>query len=284
MITVKSLASSHNGKVREHNEDAVYADDQRGLWIVADGMGGHASGEVASQLTVDTIATAIANKKTLQEAIIMSHQAILSQAQENPNQKGMGTTVVAAQRFKTGFKIAWVGDSRINLITDRLQQLSIDHSFVQDMVSREILTAEEAQNHPQKNLLVRSLGMEERRFKVDELMIFPKSSGILLLVSDGVSDYLQEQELQTIFKQTETLAKNMADIEQAVLNTEAADNFSVVAIEFKLDKREKWQNKLKWKGRLGEVRIPTNSPENKYNVMMLGFLTSPQPTLVDKKL
>jgi len=246
MLTVKSITVSHTGHVREHNEDALYADDHQGIWLVADGMGGHASGEVASQLAVKSIIEAINEGQPLTEAIKQSHLAILNQAEQKPEQKGMGTTIVAAQQLKTSFKIAWVGDSRAYLINNQLQQITTDHSFVQDMVFREILTSEEAEKHPQKNLINRSLGMEGRPCKVDYKTIYPTASGALLLVTDGVSDFLSHEQIQSLFKPAQSQAETSQQLTQAILKTEAADNFSFVIIDFKLGWREKWQNKFKW--------------------------------------
>jgi len=119
VLSVSSLSVSHIGKVRTHNEDALYFDDEQGVWLVADGMGGHASGEVASAMAIEVISSAVNNKDALDNAITSAHQKILQQGTEQPEQKGMGTTIVAATVRKTGFDIAWVGDSRIYLHTHK---------------------------------------------------------------------------------------------------------------------------------------------------------------------
>ena len=249
MIPVKSIVVSQNGKVRQHNEDAVFVDDQSGLWLVADGMGGHACGEVASALAAESVSKSVAKGEGLGDAIKQAHLAIVEQAKSNTEQQGMGTTIVVAQSLKTGFKIAWVGDSRAYLFngkpgTGKLRQISTDHTFVQDMVCREVLTAEEAINHPQGNLINRSLGMTEGRFKVDTIKVKPETLGYLLLCSDGVSDYISYQQLQTSFEQAKTLEDIADAISEAVLDTDAADNFSFVIIAFELNKLTKWRNRL----------------------------------------
>ena len=245
-MIIKSISISQTGKVRDHNEDSLYIDDKLGLWLIADGMGGHACGEVASDLAIKTI-TEETKQKPLNLAIKKAHHHILEQGQKKTKQKGMGTTIVAAQAIKTGFKIAWVGDSRAYLFAAELEQITIDHTFVQDLVRREVLTQEEAANHPQRNLIVRSLGMEQGTFYVEEITIKPKMSGYLLLCSDGVTDYLADDQLHALFKQSLSLKDMATQLAAAVLETDAGDNFSFVIIDFKLKWPTKWFNKLRFK-------------------------------------
>ena len=233
LLTIESIAVSQVGKVREHNEDSLHVDDTNGLWLVADGMGGHASGEVASDIAVTVIPDKIKAKGTLSEAITFAHQTILLQGQQHPEQKGMGTTIVAAQSLTNGFNIAWVGDSRIYCFDNKLKQLTIDHTFVQDMIYREVLTPEEAENHPNSNLINRCMGMENKRFSVDSKKILPKHDGYLLLCSDGVSDYVSASELALIFKKNKSLQNIASSLENAVLNSDAADNFSFIILKYK---------------------------------------------------
>jgi protein phosphatase len=246
-LLIKSVAVSQIGKVREHNEDAILADEAKGLWIVADGMGGHACGEVASQLAIDVVADKASDGEKLVDAISSAHEAILEQAGNNPEQQGMGTTIVAAALSGTGFNIAWVGDSRAYLFNPEqdevsFRQLSVDHSFVQDMVERQVLTAEEAIDHPQSNLINRSLGMAGRFLGVDDITLYPKNSGILFLCSDGVTDYISSEQLESQFNNNESIEDISEGITEAVLNSEAADNFSYILISFEINKLTKIRN------------------------------------------
>ena len=244
MLAIESIALSCVGKVREHNEDSTYLDDN-GLWLVADGMGGHASGEVASNIAVSTIPNRIQANEPLTDAIMFAHQAILQQGQQNAEQSGMGTTLVAAQLTANGFKLAWVGDSRIYCFDRKLTQLTVDHTFVQDMVYREVLTLAEAQNHANSNLINRCLGIENNRFKVDSKKIFPLRDGYLFLCSDGVSDYLSAIELTKIFKNAKSLQGIADAIKEGVLATEAGDNFSFIVLKYKLSFWTKVKNCFK---------------------------------------
>lgn len=248
MQIIHTIAVSQVGKVREHNEDALFFNESAGLWLVADGMGGHASGEVASELAIKTVSSCLQTGENIKLAIESAHKEILHQGQLNPEQKGMGTTIVAAQLKQYGFNIGWVGDSRAYCYDKKLTQLTTDHTFVQDMVYREVFTPEEAEIHVQRNLINRSLGMENGLLKVDACIFKPKKSGYLLLCSDGVSDYANRETLQSVFKQHSDI-KNLADaITTQVLSTEAGDNFSFILVEFTVSLLRKWRNRLAFLG------------------------------------
>jgi serine/threonine protein phosphatase PrpC len=241
---IKSIAVSEIGKVREHNEDALYSNDAQGLWTVADGMGGHASGEIASKLAIDTVTKQVNSGDDIAQAIMQAHQAILNQANDNPDQKGMGTTLVSVLKQKAGFNIAWVGDSRAYYYDGKLQQLTSDHTFVQDMVYREVLTPEEADTHHKRNLINRSLGMGKGRFKVDSFLFKPKRSGFLLICSDGVSDYIDRKSLEKIFEQSAVINNISESISSAVMASIAGDNFSYILVEFTVGFMRQWRNRF----------------------------------------
>jgi len=234
-MQVKSIAISEIGHVRTHNEDAVFADDELGLWLVADGMGGHAAGEVASQLAVDSIVGDIEADELLASAVQRAHLAIKAAAKENPQQAGMGTTVVAVQKRRNAFNLVWSGDSRIYAVdgNGELRQLTVDHSFVGDMVARGVLTEEEAHTHPKKNLINQALGMSNiTHLRPGEATFRPKGTGLLLLCSDGVSDMLDVASMAGLFRGDTSLASRADVLKSAVRNTAASDNFSFVLVEY----------------------------------------------------
>lgn len=244
MLQTNSYTLSHCGNIRKHNEDAIYSNDETGVWLLADGMGGHACGEVASHLAVTSVAEALQKKLNIKGAFNFAHQEIIDQGIENPSQHGMGTTLVAVQRQRSSFKVSWVGDSRVYHFDNKLHQLTTDHTFVQDMVYRQVLSSEEADIHPQRNLLVRSLGMLKGHFNIDSLIFRPKaSSGILLLCSDGVSDYLSKTDIEILISTIQKPELLSEAIKKAVLATEAGDNLSVVVIAYKLST---WQSITNW--------------------------------------
>lgn len=248
LLRTESVAVSEVGHVREHNEDAHFADDAMGLWLVADGMGGHASGEVASRMAIEGITAALRNANSLESAIQQAHRDIIAAGEANQEQYGMGTTIVALQRRVSGFQIAWVGDSRIYGVEadGELQQLNYDHSFVQDMVFRGVLSEEEAASHEKKNLINQALGMPNLdTLRVGELSLRPEAAGLLLLCSDGVSDMLDKQKLQSILTaNSNTLAQLASELREAVLATEASDNFTFLLLKYQPAGLLGWGNRL----------------------------------------
>lgn len=206
------------GMKRNHNEDnyAVLSDED--LFIVADGMGGHASGEVASQMAIDTMreffrATSQDPEATwpykmdktrgyqenrLITGIKLANLRIYESAQRNAGQRGMGTTVVAALAVEDGVLIGHVGDSRVYRVRDgRLTQLTEDHSLLNDYIKMKRLTEEEIANFPHKNVIVRALGMKES-VKVDCILDKPETGDVYLLCTDGLSGPVSDDEIREI--------------------------------------------------------------------------------------
>lgn len=245
-MRITSLAISQVGKIRSLNEDDYSCDDKSGQWIVADGVGGHACGDVASKLAIKVTNDSLARGMDLKQAISKAHQEVLAQVSQNPEQSGMGTTLVAAQLSNNAFNLAWIGDSRIYQyqVKSQLQQISIDHSLVQELISRNVLTEQEAMSHPQRNVINRSIGMAQNSIDIDEINFTPQHSGYLLLCTDGVSDYVNYNQLQSFFETSNSIEKIAKLITDAVLDTEAGDNFTFILVKFDLN-ISKWRKWLK---------------------------------------
>ena len=162
MTKLSAACLTDVGRMRDHNEDSVGAYPGLGLWVVADGMGGHEAGEVASELAVSHIPRLVAEGSTLVEAVERCHRIIQKAPEIGTGVRGMGTTVVAAQLQANGaFQVCWVGDSRAYVFgRGRLRQLTIDHSYVQTLVNAGVITAQEAETHPERNVVTQSLGTE----------------------------------------------------------------------------------------------------------------------------
>jgi serine/threonine protein phosphatase PrpC len=209
------------GRERDHNEDFVghyIPQDQRqlqmygALYVVADGMGGHQAGEVASEIATTTAIREYYAPQTgtgplgniperLSRAVRRANTAVYQEAQTNVQRKGMGTTMVAAVVRGAEVHIAWVGDSRAYLLREgKLQQLSEDHSFVQEQVKAGILTPEQARNHPQKNVITRALG-HRPEVQVDSKAGPLRPGDRLLLCSDGLSGPVSDPEIARILQQ-----------------------------------------------------------------------------------
>ena len=159
---------------------------------------------------------------------------ILKKAEEDKDIQGMGTTIVSAQKYSDGFKVSWVGDSRAYLFNGTLNQLTTDHSFVQDLVHQNIIAPEDAGNHKYSHIITRSLGMEEGPCEVDSLIIYPDIPGCLILLSDGISDFLSTETLEILLNKGKTITEMSENIYEEIFKTEATDNFSYIIIEFSI--------------------------------------------------
>jgi len=202
------------GRVREHNEDAIGSDPELGLMVLADGMGGYNAGEVASEIAVKTVrdmATEGANRENrdeidphsglmrqsivLRDAIYRANKIIFQTAQSKTDCEGMGTTIVACMFFDNKISIAHVGDSRAYRMRDgNLEQMSLDHSLLQELVDRGFYSEEEAQRSTNRNYVTRALGVEPTvEVEVHEYSVLPDD--VYLLCSDGLSDMVEDEDI-----------------------------------------------------------------------------------------
>ena len=187
------------GRMRDHNEDSLFVAPP--LFVVADGMGGHAAGEVASELAIQTIsdlAPAYPNGPMLGMAVETANQAVYNAAQENERRSGMGTTVTAAMVSGGRLVIAQVGDSRAYLLSGgRLQQLTRDHSLMAEMIEAGQITPEEARVHPKRNFITRALGTAPT-VRPDLYELNVGAGDRLLLCSDGLSGMIDDEAIAKI--------------------------------------------------------------------------------------
>jgi protein phosphatase len=219
-MRVRFAGATDVGRKREHNEDAVYLPNGTRLAIVADGMGGHAAGDVASQLAVDTIVEHFVKTDSAQPmtwpykiehgivgdidrmviGIMLANARIFEKAQTDQSCKGMGTTVVALYFLDDTAIIGHVGDSRVYRYRGgELTQLTEDHSLINDYVKMKRMTAEEAEQSPIKNVVVRALGMKET-VKVDIITEQPRIGDCYLMCSDGLSAMLPDDQIEHIVR------------------------------------------------------------------------------------
>ena len=242
------------GRVRPSNEDQFGYDQRIGIFVVCDGMGGHAAGEVASRIAVDTVLAYFRERepavednayledaplgaRLLAEAVKKANDAILGYAEEHKNTSGMGTTLVAA-RFSDGvFSIANVGDSRIYLFREgQLLQLTEDHSLVMEQVRRGMLTLDEAKRSSVQNIITRALGTDEST--LPDLGEFPAQSGdILLLTTDGVLRYVADKEIRNILLQLPSLDAACTTLIDAANEAGGEDNSTCLLVRVR-EKRE----------------------------------------------
>jgi len=223
------------GRVRRHNEDSLAVCEDLGLWIVADGMGGAAAGEVASAIVVDVVAQAVKDGAALREALAAANRSILQAAESGRGKPGMGSTVVAAQLSGNDYKVAWVGDARAYLWGDGLQQLSRDHSRVQELLEAGLITAEEARLHPQRSVITRVLGGPDgTAAKSDQVTGTLQPGQGLLLCSDGLTSEVPDEEIAGVLSGSPLAdGQGQAAVDRLVslaLDHGGGDNITVVLI------------------------------------------------------
>ena len=226
MLTLSAFGLTDVGRKRKHNEDAYLVDAERGLFVVADGMGGHAAGEVASRITVESMQEFIATSDDTTEsswpfghgnrasssgnrltaAVERANEKVMRAVANRPELKGMGTTVVAALVDGERATLVHVGDSRAYLFRDgELRRLTDDHSWVQEQVNAGILSEDEAKSHPLKNVVTRALGGSPH-VSVDLIEVPLRAGDRFLLCSDGLTGMVADDEIHG-FLLTETVAE-----------------------------------------------------------------------------
>ena len=247
-LRIEVAGETNVGMKRNHNEDNFSILEDSGLYIVADGMGGHASGEVASKMAVDAMkeffaATANDPERTwpykmdrskgyeenrLITSIKLANLRIYESAQRDPRQRGMGTTLVTIFAVEDGVYIAHVGDSRVYRVRDgQIEQLTEDHSLLNDYIKMRRLTPEEIANFPHKNVIVRALGMKDT-VKVDTRFEQPKADDVYMLCSDGLSGPVSDEEVLEIATAAPDLKTAAARLIERANSNGGPDNITVV--------------------------------------------------------
>jgi len=230
---VKAALWTDVGKVRRQNEDAAWFDAKRGVFAVADGMGGHLAGEVASGIAIDAVKEmaenhAIASISVMKETVMCAHERIVAHAKENPACEGMGTTLSVMWRGGHYMYIAHVGDSRIYRFRNgELEQITQDHSLVEELVRARIITREEARTHPRRNIITRALGTQGENLP-DLLAADMKKGDLWLLCTDGLSGMISEEEIARVLKSGATLDMMAGSLIQKALDAGGRDNVTLV--------------------------------------------------------
>jgi serine/threonine protein phosphatase PrpC len=249
VLDVASL--SHPGMVRSHNEDTVFVDGASGISILADGMGGYSAGEVASGIAVNVVSTGMLPELQsgrelskvdvqtglthgallLQQQIAAANKGIYEAAQARPECAGMGTTIVAAVFCGNRVSIGHIGDSRCyRLRGDKLEQLTHDHSLLQEQIDSGQLTPEQAKYSLNKNLVTRALGIEAI-VPTDIAEYRLEANDIYLLCSDGLTDMVEPEVIHTMVDQRRTdLAQASADLIDLANQNGGRDNISVILV------------------------------------------------------
>ncbi len=255
MVQILAHGATDVGRKRDHNEDRVVCDAQLGLYVVCDGMGGHAAGEVAAEMVCDALIKAITEARSgevldhpereserlgdaLEQAMLAANKEVHDYGQSKGHARGMGTTATAVVVHQSYATVCHIGDSRCYLVRDnRLYQLSDDHSWVAEMVRLGRMTEAEAQRSPQRNLLVRSVGTQPV-VKVDRLPIELVGGDSMLICSDGLHSYFAtpSELVETVGRgDVEQLPRDLVSL---ACSRGGHDNISAVVLRMVADDEE----------------------------------------------
>lgn len=227
---------SETGK-RENNQDActIFSqEDKPGVAIIADGMGGHAGGATASRLAVEHIYRSCADETAfdiawLRRVVGEANALVHRTAQQDMSLRGMGTTLVVCVMRPDGILVANVGDSRLYRFDGTsLEQITVDHSYVQELVLCRILSREEARVHPRRNIILRAVGTDTT-VEPDVFSEAWKTGDLVVLSTDGLHDYLTDAQFSEILSRKEPLQQKLELLVETALSQGSTDNITVVA-------------------------------------------------------
>jgi protein phosphatase len=224
------------GRVRRHNEDSVRA---RGtVYVVADGMGGHAAGEVASRIAAESVVELadrpVVHVRDIVEQVGEANRRILGSAARHPEQTGMGTTVAGLALVSAGGSRHWavfnIGDSRVYRCLDgELSQVTVDHSEVWELVERGLITPEQAQRHPGRNVVTRSLGRDP--MGIVDTWVFPPYPGeVFVICSDGLSNELTREQMQAVLAEHPDAEEAAAELVRRAVEAGGHDNVTAIVV------------------------------------------------------
>ncbi|MBW4828632.1 MAG: Stp1/IreP family PP2C-type Ser/Thr phosphatase [Clostridiaceae bacterium] len=237
--------STDKGKVRKNNQDSYFVseDIELPLFIVADGMGGHKAGEVASNMAAEIVKNFFMEKKEelkkskadifkfIRSAVEKANTIIHKKSIENDEFYGMGTTITMAYVSEDKLYVGHVGDSRAYLLRDnKFIQLTEDHSLVAEMVKKGSISEEEAECHPQRNIITRAIGTDEEVI-TDVIVENIYKDDILLLCTDGLTNMLNDDEIKEILINKIDLQKNCNSLVKQANKLGGIDNMTVIAIK-----------------------------------------------------
>ncbi len=238
---MQTFSITDTGRTRDANQDYVFCEEHAigsfpNLFIVADGLGGHNAGDTASRMCVEVVVSQIekSTKVTpigiLEQAVAAANETVYDASLEDVALYGMGTTLVGTVVFGDTAYVINVGDSRLYAFRDTLKQVTVDHSLVEEMVQSGKLQKEAIRTHPNKNIITRALGTN-RTVKADCFEIEVREGDVLLLCSDGLTNMLEDDRIESIIKQYKNDMKKAGEILIEEANEAGGkDNISVVLV------------------------------------------------------
>ncbi len=243
-MSIEVYGSTNIGRVRQINEDsfAIWGFDgaDEGFAVIADGMGGHNAGEIASAFAVEEIRSHLERSclngesvpSAINSAVNAANRRIFDEAKKSPARRGMGTTVIITAVKDGCVYAANIGDSRIYLMHDgRLRQVTTDHSYVEELVASGSITRAEAAVHPERHRITRAVGTD-RRVKADLFELEYSAGDIILMCSDGLSDMLSPPEIEAVLVSGEKISDAVDALSEKAMSAGGRDNITIIGIRF----------------------------------------------------
>lgn len=240
---LKAYGIKDVGRVRSINQDYFFISEEPignlpNLFVVADGMGGHKAGDLASEYTVSMVREAVSKSlqtnpfQILKGAVQYANSQLLEKSRESVEYTGMGTTLVVAtvDEERNIVYVVNVGDSRLYKVGSSIEQITQDHSLVEEMVRMGEITREEARSHPDKNIITRAIGVSER-VEPDYFDTTLDAGECLLLCSDGLTNMLKDEEIKAILDEGSNLRIKTAELVMAANGNGGKDNIAVILVE-----------------------------------------------------
>ncbi len=238
---IKTFSMTDTGRKRKVNQDYVFTSESPvgnlpNLFIVADGMGGHAAGDYASRFTTETVVSDIRDShetnpiRLIRHAYEVANAAIIEEAHRLPDHEGMGTTLVVATIIGDCLYVANVGDSRLYVIDDRISQITRDHSLVEEMVRAGEIEMSAARNHPMKNKITRAVG-GDHEIRVDFFDMQLKEGDMVLMCTDGLTNMVEDEDIRLIVKSSSDVVGAVQGLADKANANGGLDNIGIVLIE-----------------------------------------------------
>lgn len=237
---MKTFSMTDTGISRDMNQDYFFASDTAvgnlpNLYIVADGMGGHKAGEYASRYTIERIVASVSRNPgdepvaVLKAAIDKANELLIMEAREDESKYGMGTTVVAATIFGNKMIVANVGDSRLYVIGNGIRQITRDHSLVEEMVRMGGMDADQAKEHPDKNIITRAIGASDS-VEPDFFEVELEKNDLVLMCSDGLTNMVDDKDIGQILLDQTSLESQVITLINTANRNGGRDNITVIII------------------------------------------------------
>lgn len=225
-----SFAKTHIGQ-RTTNEDSILVDEKLGLYIVADGVGGLEKGDVASKTACQKVMQCTKQGRKLDYSVYEAHGALVDQIESNHSKQGMATTIAAVLFTNNNYQISWVGDSRVYLWDGKLKLLTKDDSFVERLFENDLISLEDMETHPDRNVISQALGMTRKEITINNNSGTLEKNQVLLICSDGLYSIANEADISHELSLQEEMTHLTEKLVNIAVENDGKDNISLISIK-----------------------------------------------------